>query len=116
MIHRFIYVCFFTVSITGRRVAQKPEIHEDFPGNFTQVVGSEVLLECPIVVNDSFDPPEMLWIEVKLHTVRVPLYPALDRKPLLFTYKARFLRFEKVFCRTTGSTVANFGQMHLKLF
>ena len=64
--HRFIYYCFFTVSITGRRVAQKPEIHEDFPGNFTQVVGSEVLLECPIVVNDSFDPPEMLWIEVKL--------------------------------------------------
>jgi len=55
---------FFTVSITGRRVAQKPEIHEDFPGNFTQVVGSEVSLECPIVVNDSFDPPEMLWIEV----------------------------------------------------
>ena len=69
MIYRFIYF-FFTVSITGRRVAQKPEIHEDFPGNFTQVVGSEVLLECPIVVNDSFDPPEMLWIEVKLHTYR----------------------------------------------
>ena len=68
--HRFIYYCFFTVSITGRRVAQKPEIHEDFPGNFTQVVGSEVLLECPIVVNDSFDPPEMLWIEVNLHTIQ----------------------------------------------
>ena len=67
--HRFIYYCFFTVSITGRRVAQKPEIHEDFPGNFTQVVGSEVLLECPIVVNDSFDPPEMLWIEVKRYSI-----------------------------------------------
>ena len=70
MVHRFIYLCFSTVSITGRRVAQKPEIHEDFPGNFTQVVGSEVLLECPIVVNDSFDPPEMLWIEVNLHTIQ----------------------------------------------
>ena len=68
-----LFTFVFSVSITGRRVAQKPEIHEDFPGNFTQVVGSEVLLECPIVVNDSFDPPEMLWIEVKLHTVRVPL-------------------------------------------
>ena len=57
---------FFVVKISERTVAQKPQIAENYPGNNTKVLqGSDLILECPIVVVDSFDPPEMMWFKVK---------------------------------------------------
>ena len=56
---------FFVVKISERTVAQKPQIAENYPGNNTKVLqGSDLILECPIVVVDSFDPPEMTWFKV----------------------------------------------------
>ena len=50
--------------ISPRLVAQKPQIDDNFPGNKTLALGSEVTMECPIILNDSFDPAEMWWFKV----------------------------------------------------
>ena len=55
---------FFKVMISPRLVAQKPQIDDNFPGNKTLALGSEVTMECPIILNDSFDPAEMWWFKV----------------------------------------------------
>ena len=40
--------------ISPRLVAQKPQIDDNFPGNKTLTLGSELTMECPIILNDSF--------------------------------------------------------------
>ena len=55
---------FFKVEIEPRIVAQRPVIDENSPGNHTVLVNTDLILECPIINVDSFDPPEMFWIRL----------------------------------------------------
>ncbi len=54
----------FIVRIQPRVVAQEPIIQEGYPKNSTNLVGSNVLLECPISIVDASDPPEMTWVKI----------------------------------------------------